>query len=77
MVSSPKDVFHMGIYPSPPFTLRRTYSNLMLASDPCILDIEGIKMGLTSSDILMHLSREEISLYVPTFSLSDKQSRLC
>jgi hypothetical protein len=33
-------------------------------SDPCTLDIDGISVGLTSTDILFHLGAEEISGYV-------------
>jgi len=33
-------------------------------SDPCTLDIDGVIIGLTSSDILFHLGAEEISGYV-------------
>jgi len=31
------------------------------ASDPCMLDIEGVIFGITSTDILFHLGKEEIS----------------
>jgi len=33
-------------------------------SDPCMLDIDGFIVGLTSTDILFHLGAEEISGYV-------------
>ena len=29
--------------------------------DPCILTVNGVRVGLTSSDVLFHLGKEEIS----------------
>jgi len=34
-----------------------------LVSDPCTLDIDGITIGLTSTDVLFHLGAEEISRF--------------
>ena len=31
------------------------------ASDPCLLNIEGVLFGVTATDILFHLGKEEIS----------------
>ncbi|EEC03166.1 DNA polymerase alpha 70 kD subunit, putative [Ixodes scapularis] len=36
--------------------------------DPCVLDINGVVVGATGVDILLHMGKEELSLYVaPTY----------
>jgi len=52
------------------------YPNLYMASDPSLLDISGIKVALTSTDILMHLSKEEFCTSVGTDRLSRLASHL-
>jgi hypothetical protein len=32
-----------------------------LAPDPCVVDIHGLVIGATSTDVLLHLGKEEIS----------------
>ncbi|PSN52816.1 hypothetical protein C0J52_09691 [Blattella germanica] len=60
LVPSFRDAHHQMVYPVPPFMLRKQFSNLTLASDPCMLDINGIVIGVTSADVLLNLSKEEI-----------------
>ncbi|XP_077285664.1 DNA polymerase alpha subunit B [Arctopsyche grandis] len=62
LVASSKDVFHTNIYPTPPFHIKKSYPNLMLVPDPCVLNVSGVNIGVTSTDIMMHLSKEEISM---------------
>ena len=38
--------------------------------DPCMLNIDGVLIGVTSTDILLHLGREEISWYNQLHSLN-------
>lgn len=61
--SSPKDVAHDPIYPSAPYDLRQGISTerCQFVSDPCMIDINGFTLGWTSVDVLLHLSRREIS----------------
>lgn len=73
LVPSNQDVHHDYVYPTPPFRLGRKYEKIVCAPDPCLLDISGYVVGVTSVDVLMHLGREEISL-AP--KLSDRLSRL-
>lgn len=64
IVPSTRDIHHDYVYPTPPFACSTTYSkdeNVHFVSDPCVLDIEGVVVGITSTDVLMHLGREEIS----------------
>ncbi|KAG8189941.1 hypothetical protein JTE90_009081 [Oedothorax gibbosus] len=61
LVPSTRDIHHESIYPTPPFSVERATKRLYLASDPCILNIEGVVFAITSTDILLHLGKEEIS----------------
>ncbi|CAG9789223.1 unnamed protein product [Diatraea saccharalis] len=62
IVSSLKDAFHVNIYPTPAYSSRRKHMNINFLPDPCTLNINGIIVGVTSTDVLMHISQEEISL---------------
>ncbi|XP_063831436.1 DNA polymerase alpha subunit B isoform X1 [Ostrinia nubilalis] len=72
IVSSLKDAFHVNIYPTPPYSSRRKHANIHFLPDPCTLSISGIVVGVTSTDVLMHVSQEEISAGVS----GDRLSRL-
>ena len=63
LVSSNRDAQHDPIYPTPEYFLPKTLQspNLHLMPDPCMLDIEGLILGITSVDVLMHLGHEEIN----------------
>jgi len=61
MVPSWHDAHHDSVYPVPPFVLRKQYAKLILAPDPCVVDIHGLVVGVTSTDVLLHLRKEEIS----------------
>jgi DNA polymerase alpha subunit B len=66
VVPSARDLHHSFVYPQPPYnvTLAGTEaltSYVHFVSDPCTLDIDGVVIGLTSTDILFHLGAEEIS----------------
>ncbi|BFZ07624.1 hypothetical protein BsWGS_10663 [Bradybaena similaris] len=76
IVSASRDV-HMchSVYPQPPFHISNHNSDgserlnaekeltkhLMFVSDPSTLLVNGLVVGLTSTDILMHLTKSEIS----------------
>ncbi|XP_011867572.1 PREDICTED: DNA polymerase alpha subunit B [Vollenhovia emeryi] len=66
LVASNRDVQHEPVFPTPEYTLfnrklLQNYSNLKLMPDPCILDVAGLKMGITSVDVIKHIGKEEIS----------------
>nr|XP_018900765.1 PREDICTED: DNA polymerase alpha subunit B [Bemisia tabaci] len=69
MVSSMRDACSHPVYPTPP-TL--SSHSIQSVSDPCLLNISGLIVGATSTDILMHLSKEEISGH----SKTDRMTRL-
>ncbi|XP_014467215.1 PREDICTED: DNA polymerase alpha subunit B isoform X2 [Dinoponera quadriceps] len=66
LVASNRDAYHEPIFPTPQYTifnrkLFQNYSNLKLMPDPCILDVSGLKIGITSVDVIKHIGKEEIS----------------
>ncbi|KAK3864007.1 hypothetical protein Pcinc_030268 [Petrolisthes cinctipes] len=60
LVSSSRDVCGPMVYPTPPYSVG-VGSGVTCVSDPALLDIQGVVMALTSTDILFHLGKEEIS----------------
>lgn len=61
LVSSSRDVHHNFIYPTPPYvSTPNKPANVHMVSDPVMLNIEGVIFGVTSTDILFHLGKEEI-----------------
>ena len=74
LVPSARDAVGYPIYPQPPFpSSSHCPPNIKCVSDPAILDIAGVQVGLTSTDILFHLGKEEICF--PPRS-GDRMSRL-
>jgi len=74
MVPSSRDAVGYPVYPQPPFPASSLYLPTMrCVSDPCVLDVAGVTVALTSADILFHLGKEEISF--PPRS-GDRMSRL-
>jgi len=62
LVPSQRDALGYPVYPQPPFPACSQYSsNMRCVSDPCTLSLAGLRVSLTSTDILLHLGKEEIS----------------
>ena len=55
---STRDVHHRFIYPTPEFKIDSP--RIMSVPDPAILNIDGVLIGMTSTDVLFHLGKEEI-----------------
>lgn len=60
MIPSSRDVHHHYIYPTPPLT-QSSSDQIHMFSDPCMINIEGVVFGITATDVLFHLGKEEIS----------------
>ncbi|XP_068731616.1 DNA polymerase alpha subunit B-like [Montipora capricornis] len=62
-VPSHRDVHHDFVYPQPPFSTKVNLGELPerihFVSDPCTIVVNGVTIGLTSTDILLHLGSEE------------------
>lgn len=52
------------VYPTHPYTTRQTYKNLRFLSDPSTIKINGVTIGISSTDILSHISEAELVKYV-------------
>lgn len=61
-MSSSQDGAALPVYPTPPPIYKHNYPNLTFVSDPSLISISGLVVGLTATDSLMHLGKEEISL---------------
>nr|CAD7261058.1 unnamed protein product [Timema shepardi] len=62
IVPSWRDAHHHMIYPTPAFQLTKHYPSVLCAPDPCMVDIQGLIVGITSVDVLLNIGKEEISL---------------
>ncbi|ESN99074.1 hypothetical protein HELRODRAFT_185050 [Helobdella robusta] len=60
IIPSQRDFLHEFVYPQPPFKLSSS-SFVSYMSDPCTLDVDGLVIGVTSTDVLMHMSKDVIS----------------
>lgn len=71
-MSSSRDAHHTVVYPTPPFALsaaerKQIPDNVTFVSDPCLLDVDGVVVGITATDVLKHLGPLEISRYLLLF----------
>ncbi|CAB0033854.1 unnamed protein product [Trichogramma brassicae] len=64
LVASSRDVHHHAVYPTPEYFIPRALQSpeIFVLPDPCTIDIDGLRIGITSIDTLMHLGREEVVL---------------
>lgn len=62
VVASLKDANHHPVYPTPPYRIREKYPNLTFVPDPCMLNINGLVIGVTTADILFDISNFELFL---------------
>jgi len=60
VISSYKDVHGQPVYPTPCFEVKST-DKVTFLPDPATFSVNGIVIGVTSTDILMHLSKTELS----------------
>lgn len=66
LVSSNRDVHHDAVFPTPEFTisankLESNVTNLYCMPDPCLINVEGLEIGITSVDTLRHIGQQEVS----------------
>jgi hypothetical protein len=64
VVSSVDDINSSACYPTRPYAFKKGLgcSNIFLAPDPCVLDVNGIKIGITSVDVTQHLADSEFCM---------------
>ena len=77
IVPSQRDVCCDFVYPQPPPDLNITSPNLTFASDPCVVEVNGVSLAMTSTDVLFHLSSEEVCFKIPICSSIVFDTLLC
>ncbi|KAG8438009.1 hypothetical protein GDO86_008626 [Hymenochirus boettgeri] len=64
-VPSLRDVHHDPVYPQPPFNCFEPSiedkQRVHFVADPCTLSVNGVVLGMTSTDLFFHMGAEEIS----------------
>ncbi|XP_043581631.1 DNA polymerase alpha subunit B [Bombus pyrosoma] len=66
LVPSNRDVHHHPVFPTPEFILNTNKlgsntTNICSMPDPCIINVDGLHIGVTSVDVLRHLGQQEVS----------------
>lgn len=62
IVSSHEDANSTFVYPTPPYESKKQFRNVHLLPDPCIVGIDGVHIGITSTDTIGKLSNNELSI---------------
>lgn len=62
VVASSKDANTDAVYPTMPVTLKMTHPNVHMLPDPSIIDLNGITIGMTSTDVLDHILNNELAV---------------
>lgn len=78
LVPSHRDAHHDLIFPQPPFDadeFEDPNHQITLLSNPGVLKVDEVTVGFCTTDILRHLSSEEVSR-VPQGASSDRMTRL-
>ncbi|XP_027529385.1 DNA polymerase alpha subunit B-like, partial [Neopelma chrysocephalum] len=77
LVPSVRDVSLCPVYPQPPIPIpdlpKEDRARVLLLPEPCTLDIDGVVLGLSSTDVLFHMGAEEIS---SSSGISDRFTRI-
>ncbi|MCP3667088.1 MAG: hypothetical protein GY696_32115, partial [Gammaproteobacteria bacterium] len=63
LVPSQRDVHEHPVYPQPPANIGNPdlwEGKLHSMPDPAVFTVNGLSVGVTASDILFHLGKEEI-----------------
>uniref|UniRef100_A0A182NCT1 DNA polymerase alpha subunit B n=1 Tax=Anopheles dirus TaxID=7168 RepID=A0A182NCT1_9DIPT len=55
VVANHDDVVSSFVYPTPPYKLASFYKNLHFLPDPCVFNVEGLDIGITTVDVIRHL----------------------
>ncbi|CAH1970977.1 unnamed protein product [Acanthoscelides obtectus] len=76
IVSSHKDVHHRPVYPTPPYKVKDNHPNIKFVSDPAMININGLVIGITSVDVLLHLSNYELYYDKISQTAPDRLGRL-
>nr|XP_040225792.2 DNA polymerase alpha subunit B isoform X1 [Anopheles coluzzii] len=59
VVSHHDDLVSSFVYPTPPYKVASFYKNLHFLPDPCVFNLEGVEIGITTVDVIKHLIESE------------------
>ncbi|XP_037812195.1 DNA polymerase alpha subunit B [Lucilia sericata] len=62
VVSSHRDANADCVYPTMPISLKKTFPNVHMLPDPSIVDLNGLTIGMTSTDIVDHILYNELQI---------------
>lgn len=62
IIASHKDVNSTFVYPTHPYRVKNNNPNIRLLPDPCIVEMDELSVGLTSTDIISHFASHEVSI---------------
>lgn len=62
VVASHRDAYAECVYPTMATPLKKKYPNVHMLPDPSMIDLNGIVIGMTSTDIVDHLLSEELTV---------------
>lgn len=62
VVASCRDANADPVFPTMPNTLKMTYPNVHMLSDPSMIDLNGITIGMTSTDVIDHILSNELAV---------------
>lgn len=60
LVPSHRDIHSIATYPQPPFESENRSKFMHFVSNPSLLNINGILFGITSTDVIFHISNSEV-----------------
>lgn len=62
VVASHRDANADCVYPTMPINLKKTFPNVHMLPDPSIVDLNGLTIGVTSTDIVDHILYNELQM---------------
>lgn len=60
LVPSQRDINGFSAFPHPPLPGEPESKFMHLVSNPCVLQVNGVVFGITSTDVVFHLSNAEV-----------------
>lgn len=62
VVASHRDAHADCVYPTMPVSIKKSFSNVHMLPDPSLVSLNGLTIGLTSTDIVDHILCNELSM---------------
>lgn len=62
---SHRDANADAVYPTMPYSFKKTFPNVHFLPDPSMVDVNGIVIGVTSVDVVNQIINNELAMLVP------------